>query len=83
MEDELRTLPNEIELDDDSMVNRYVNKTPKKKSSPSLLLIIGIVIGGLVILVAIVIGICCCCCQQSSKDIRRINSDTSNQSNIS
>jgi hypothetical protein len=84
MEDELKTLPNEIDSDGDSMVDCYINKTPKKKSSWSLFSIIGIAIIVLIIIVSIGIVIYCCYCQtERSKDIRRMDSDTSNGSNIS
>jgi hypothetical protein len=84
MENELKTLPNEIDSDGDSTVDSYIDKTPLQKSSWGLFSIIGIAIIILTIIVIIGIGIYCCYCRsETSEHIRRIDSDTSNRSNIS
>jgi len=87
MEGELRKLPNEINPDEDSKVDLYINKTPPRKSSWSMLSIIGIFIIIFIIIIIVGISIYFCCCRsgedQQNEDILRINSDTSIVSNTS
>jgi hypothetical protein len=87
MENELQTLPNDINPDENSIVDHYIDKTPKEKSSIKIRFIsriFGIVI---IIIIIIGIGICCSCCRSEKDDqneeITRINSNTSTSSNIS
>jgi hypothetical protein len=85
MEDELKTLPKEINIEENSIVDLYFDKTPMRKSSWNMLSIIGIFIVVFIVIVGIGLYFCCC---QSGKDehnegITRMNSDTSNVSNLS
>lgn len=78
MEGELRTLPNEIDSDGDSTVDRYIDKTPIRKSSWGLFSIIGIVIIILTVIVITGVGIYCYYRSGKGRDIPRTDSDTSN-----
>lgn len=84
MEKELKTIPNEINLMKSSLVDFYIDKTPEKKSSWNFHYIIGICI---VIFTIAGITIACICCRSKkdefNENIMRINSNTSNISNIS
>ncbi|CAF4861796.1 unnamed protein product, partial [Rotaria sp. Silwood1] len=84
MEKEIKTLPNAIDLDENSIVDLYINKTIKKDSSWSLFLMISIFI---IICVISGISIYFYYCQsekdEQNDNIIRINSNTSIKSNIS
>ena len=55
MEKEFETLPNEINPDEDSVVDLYVDKTPEQKSSWNKSFIIGIFIA--IVIIIIIIGL--------------------------
>lgn len=87
LENELKSLSEEIDLEGNSPVDVYTNKRPKQKAK-SIWPIIGIVALILgVITIMVVVIICCSCCQSKTKKhnpgLRHIDSDTSNISNIS
>ncbi|CAF1306095.1 unnamed protein product [Rotaria magnacalcarata] len=85
MEKEIKTLPHDINLDENSIVDLYMNKKPKKKSSGNILFMI--IIGSSIIIFIIAgMSVYCCCCggqSENEKKIQRINSNTSTISNSS
>jgi flagellar basal body-associated protein FliL len=87
MEKELKTLPNEISPEEDSIVDHYIDRTPAEKSSSNIRFTIGIfiIVFLIVIVVGIVIYFCCCRSEkgEQNEEITRINSNTSTVSNIS
>ena len=80
MESDLKTLPKKINQDDDSIVDYYVNKTPKQKSSGKGLLVIGIIIIIIVITISIILLYCWCQSKGEREGVVRIGSDTSTAS---
>ena len=82
MEKELKTLPNEINTNENDLVDLYINKTPlEKKSSSKIFFIIGIFI---IIFVIVSISILFYCCQsEKNEKVKHVDSDTSTRSNIS
>ncbi|CAF4289539.1 unnamed protein product [Rotaria sp. Silwood2] len=84
MEKEIKTLPNDIDPDEKSIVDVYINKTIKKNSPWSLFLIISLFI---IIFFIIGISIYFCYCRsekdEENEKVIRINSNTSTKSNIS
>jgi hypothetical protein len=86
MEKDLKALPVEINPDDNSTVNLYINKTPKQKLFSKMLFIIGIGIFILTIIIgSITIYLCYCRSEKEGSDgkVSRINSNTSIASNVS
>lgn len=83
MEKEIKTLPLDINPDETSIIDLYMNKRRKEKSSGNTLFI-GLISTLIVIVIIVTIGIYFLCCRsENDEKIRHIDSNTSIISNLS